>query len=121
MAHVHSVLVAMMLVAANAAAQSPKTFCNPLNLDYGISVKKEIAYRHGADPVIVLFGDRYYLFSTWDRPGYLVSDDLVEWKFIPFAGPAELVGHSYTAAAVEIIDGFMYYTELSRTPTGLLR
>jgi len=52
MAHVHSVLLAIILIAANASAdlfRLPRTFCNPLNLDYGISVKKEIACRHGAD------------------------------------------------------------------------
>ena len=49
--------------------------------DYGIyQVKTEPPHRHGADPVIVLFKDKYWLFSTWDRPGYRVSDDLVHWK-----------------------------------------
>ena len=33
------------------AAPLPRTFCNPLNIDYGPSP----AYRHAADPVIVLF------------------------------------------------------------------
>ncbi len=55
------------------AAETGVTFCNPLNLNYGWSDK---GYRHGADPVVVLFKDRYYLFSTWDLPGYRVSDDL---------------------------------------------
>jgi hypothetical protein len=49
----------------------PTTFCNPLNLDYGWSTK---GYRHAADPMVVLFKDRYYLFTTWDVPGYRVSE-----------------------------------------------
>ena len=58
------------------------TFCNPLNLDYGLNSK---GYRHSADPVIVLFKDRYYLFATDDVPGYRVSDDLHSWTNIVFA------------------------------------
>ena len=111
----HSFLVAIILaVVAWASDGPPKTFCNPLNLDYGISVKKAIAYRHGADPVIVLFNDRYCLFSTWDKPGYRVSDDLLTWKFVPFARGTELDGHIYTAAATMVLDGWLYFTELGR-------
>lgn len=58
------------------AVPGPQTFCNPLNLDYGWSAR---GHRHSADPVIVLFKDRYYLFATDDVPGYRVSDDLLSW------------------------------------------
>src|SRR5438067_122977 len=113
-----------LLVAISAAwADAPRTLCNPLNLDYGISVKKDVAYRHGADPVIVLFGDRYYLFSTWDKAGYRISDDLLTWKYVPFAKGTELEGHIYTAAATLDLDGWLYFTELGRSgkPAALWR
>lgn len=29
--------------------------------------------------MIVLFKDRYFLFSTWDVAGFRVSDDLIHW------------------------------------------
>src|SRR3954469_12925035 len=48
-----------------------RTFCNPLDLDYGLRRANGATgrqWRHGADPCVVLFKDRYYLFSTWDRP-----------------------------------------------------
>src|SRR5216110_3433739 len=96
----------LVLVIFSPAIAETKTFCNPLDLDYGWRGSTRSS-RHGADPVIVLYHNRYYLFSTWDRPGYRVSDDLIDWKFIPFADPSELVGHTYTAAAVEIIDAFL--------------
>ena len=74
-----------------AASAPPRTFCNPLNLDYGlVQMRKEPVHRHGADPVIVLFKDKYWLFSTWDKPGYRVSDDLVNWRYIPFPSPSLL-------------------------------
>ncbi len=55
----------------------PPTFCNPLNLDYGWGGK---GHRHSADPVVVLFNNRYWLFATDDVPGCRVSDDLLAWR-----------------------------------------
>src|SRR5947208_3602427 len=103
---VRSVLLILLCLPVRSSA-APRTFCNPLDLDYGISVKKDDAYRHGADPVIVLFNDRYYLFSTWDKPGYRVSDDLLTWKYVAFAKGTELEGHIYTAAATMVLDGWL--------------
>jgi len=60
-----------------AGATSPATYCNPLNLDYGW--RSGGTHRHGADPVIVLFKNQYYLFSTWDVAGFRVSIDLIDW------------------------------------------
>src|SRR5688500_7867043 len=103
----------LLVIAVARGANPASTFCNPLNLDYGIyQSRSEPPHRHGADPVVVLFKDRYWLFSTWDRPGYRVSDDLVNWKFIPFAEGVELPTHNlYTAAAASVIDGWLYFTE----------
>ena len=107
-------LATMVFAGLSLAESPPKTFCNPLNLDYGFRDVKGVWSRHGADPVIVLFKDRYYLFSTWELPGYRVSDDLVNWKAIPFAAPDELVGQQYTAAAVKQIGDWLYYTEFGK-------
>jgi xylan 1,4-beta-xylosidase len=60
----------------------PATFCNPINIDYGPYGDR--GARHGADPVIVPFQGKYYLFDTWDLPAYRVSDDLIHWKTIPY-------------------------------------
>ena len=100
------VLVAVLCAQAATAAVTPRTFCNPLNLDYGLRSKgTSPLHRHGADPCIVLFNSRYYLFSTWDKPGIRVSDDLLNWKYIPFAEGSEVATRTYTAAAVVILDG----------------
>ena len=103
------------LVHAEEKAQ-PKTFCNPLNLDYGlIDHRGKFVHRHGADPVVVLYQDKYWLFSTWDRPGYRVSDDLVNWRYIPFGPQVELPEHGlYTAAAATVSDGWLYFTEFGK-------
>lgn len=69
------VIAAGALIAGGGflrAADAPRTLCNPLNLDYGWAGK---ARRDSADPVIVLFKERYCLFATDVAPGYRVSND----------------------------------------------
>lgn len=66
---------------AMAAPQEARTFCNPLVLDYAHG---QPGARHAADPVIVPFKGKYYLFTTNDLPGYRVSEDLIEWRPILF-------------------------------------
>ena len=110
---------AFVVVAFSSVVQAgptTRTFCNPLNLDYGLRkvASADCGSRHGADPVIILFKNRYYLFSTWELPGYRVSDDLVNWKAIPFAAPEEIVGKDYTAAAAVVMDGWIYYTPFGK-------
>ena len=63
----------------------PSTYCNPLNLDYGFTPIPNFSeagrHRATADPVIVFFKDKYFLFST-NQWGYWWSDDLNNWHFI---------------------------------------
>lgn len=63
-----------------------KTYCNPINIDYGFTpipnFSEQGRHRATADPVIVVFKNNYYLFST-NQWGYWVSPDMVSWKFIP--------------------------------------
>ncbi|WP_310395382.1 family 43 glycosylhydrolase [Hymenobacter sp.] len=71
------------------AAVSPPggrpTYCNPLNLDYGYTPIPDFTaagrHRATADPVITLFKDDYYLFST-NQGGYWWSHDLSKWTFV---------------------------------------
>ncbi|HVZ55210.1 MAG TPA: family 43 glycosylhydrolase [Chitinophagaceae bacterium] len=62
-----------------------RTYCNPLNLDYGYTPIPNFSewgrHRATADPVIVRYQDDYYLFST-NQWGYWWSHDLVQWHFI---------------------------------------
>ncbi len=62
-----------------------KTYCNPLNLDYGYTPIPNFSewgrHRATADPVIVLYKGDYYLFST-NQWGYWWSPDMLNWKFI---------------------------------------
>ena len=108
-------VLTLFVCASSLLGGTPRTFCNPLNLDYGLRTKgTSPLHRHGADPCIVLFKDRYYLFSTWDKPGYRVSDDLLSWKYIPFAEGSELAMRTYTAAAVIIMSAVAPFEKETR-------
>jgi hypothetical protein len=64
---------------------SQKTYCNPINIDYGYSPFKVFSqqgkHRTTADPVIVNFKNNYFLFST-NQEGYWWSDNMLNWNFI---------------------------------------
>ncbi|MCA9242480.1 MAG: family 43 glycosylhydrolase [Phycisphaerales bacterium] len=63
----------------------PRTFCNPMNLDYAYTpipgAYEKAPHRATADPVIVRYHGDYYLFST-NQWGYWWSPDLVTWNFV---------------------------------------
>jgi xylan 1,4-beta-xylosidase len=80
----------MMVLAINClinrlSAQDPKTYCNPLNIDYGYTPIPDFTqggkHRATADPVIVRYKGDYYLFST-NQWGYWWSHDMVKWNYI---------------------------------------
>ncbi|MCD8261208.1 MAG: family 43 glycosylhydrolase [Bacteroides sp.] len=95
------------------------TFCNPMNLDYGWGCfqTREKKARSAADPVIVLFKDKYYLFTTMDIGGYRVFDDLITWKnlyFNPEVHASALDVDHYVAPAVAADDNYVYFINFTR-------
>jgi xylan 1,4-beta-xylosidase len=70
---------------ANFSQAQQKTYCNPMNLDYGYTPIPNFSewgrHRATADPVIVNYKGDYYLFST-NQWGYWWSPDLLNWNFI---------------------------------------
>lgn len=79
------IAVLLLVTAMNTQAQQ-KTYCNPINIDYGYTPIPNFSeagrHRATADPVIVLYKGEYYLFST-NQWGYWWSEDMLNWKFIP--------------------------------------
>jgi xylan 1,4-beta-xylosidase len=61
------------------------TYCNPINIDYGYTPIPNFSewgrHRATADPVIVLYKNDYYLFST-NQWGYWWSTDMLNWNFL---------------------------------------
>lgn len=101
------------LLLAAAITAPPSTYCNPLNLDYGFcpipNFVEQGKHRATADPVIVNFQGRYYLFST-NQWGYWHSPDLAEWTFQPrkFLRPEHKVYDELCAPGAFVMDDALY-------------
>lgn len=125
MKNILPVALAVLLLSScspSPLSEKPATFCNPMNLDYGWGCfqTKQKKARSAADPVIVLFRDKYYLFTTMDIGGYRVSDDLMTWKnvyFNPEVHASALDTDHYVAPAVAADDNYVYFVNFTRDRT----
>ena len=79
------VSLAGILLFSGQGFSQQKTYCNPINIDYGYcpipNFVTQGKHRATADPVITNFKGEYYLFST-NQWGYWHSSDMLNWKFI---------------------------------------
>lgn len=79
------VLSFILFVGFLSVEAQQKTYCNPVNIDYGYTPFKSFSqqgkHRATADPVIVNFRNKYFLFST-NQEGYWWSDDMLHWNFV---------------------------------------
>ena len=57
-----------------------KEYCNPLDLNYKYQHYGENAHREGADPTLIFFKGKYYLFVSMSA-GFYYSDDLTHWNW----------------------------------------
>jgi xylan 1,4-beta-xylosidase len=95
----------LTLLPAGHQPSKQRTYCNPLNIDYGYTPIPNFAewgkHRATADPVIVLYKGDYYLFST-NQWGYWYSNDLCNWNFVArhFLKPYHKVYDDLCAPAV---------------------
>ncbi|MBC7401449.1 MAG: family 43 glycosylhydrolase [Mucilaginibacter sp.] len=88
-------------------ASSQQTFCNPINISYRFTPDKP-SRRTAADPVIVLFKDKYYLFATASG-GYWYSADLLKWTFVT----TKDLPFEKDAPAAAVINGSLYYMPIN--------
>lgn len=81
------------------------TYCNPIDIDYSYMshyrAKNNVSYRSGADPAVVNFKGRFYMFVTRSH-GYWASDDMSNWKFIK---PQSWYFNGSNAPAAAVRDG----------------
>lgn len=90
-----------------------RTYCNPINVDYGYTPIPDFAaqgkHRATADPAIVMFKGDYYLFST-NQWGYWWSPDMVSWHFVPrkFLKPENKVYDELCAPAIWVMNDALY-------------
>ena len=101
-------LFLFILVCTVPAGAQNKTYCNPMNLDYGYTPIPNFSewgrHRATADPVIVNYKGTYILFST-NQWGYWYSKDLSDWTFVShkFLRPRNKVYDELCAPAVGIV------------------
>lgn len=80
-----SMVISILLVTFIKSEAQQKTFCNPVNIDYGYTPIPNLSewgkHRATADPVIVNYKGDYYLFST-NQWGYWWSNNMIKWNFI---------------------------------------
>ncbi|MDD4849115.1 MAG: family 43 glycosylhydrolase [Gemmiger sp.] len=85
-----------------------KSYCNPLDLAYRYQHIKEgeraAGFREGADPTLVYFKGRYYLFVSMSA-GFWHSADLLNWEF--HADPGLLI-YDY-APDVRAVGDYLYF------------
>lgn len=102
-------LVLAILCSSEETFAQQKTYCNPINIDYGYcpipNFVTQGKHRATADPVITNFKGEYYLFST-NQWGYWHSADMLDWKFIPrkFLRPEHKVYDELCAPSVSFVN-----------------
>lgn len=86
-----------------------KYVCNPINMEYKYQIHdvngKINANREAADPSLVMFKGKYFLFSSMTA-GFLLSDNLVDWGFHPIP---DLPIYDY-APDVRVIGDYLYFS-----------
>ena len=94
-----------------------KYFCNPINVNYRYQFNAD-PRKHGelqicreaADPSLILFKGRYYIFASMTL-GVWVSDDLVNWENHRL--PVELPLYDY-APDVRVLGDWVYFCASNR-------
>ena len=94
-----------------------KYFCNPINVNYRYQFNQDPRRggalqicREAADPSMILFQGRYYIFASMTL-GVWVSDDLVSWENRRL--PDELPLYDY-APDVRVIGEYVYFCASNR-------
>lgn len=98
-----------------AVPQSVPTYCNPIDLSYRFCLE-EPSRREAADPTVIFFRDRYFLFAS-KSGGYWHSTDLLDWEFIE---TNQIPTEEYAPTVIGIGDT-LYFLASSRTKSSIYK
>lgn len=96
----------------NSDHNNLNTFCNPMNLSYRFCID-EPSRREAADPTVVVFQDKYFLFAS-KSGGYWYSDDLLDWIFIK---TDEIPAEEYAPTAITLGDTLYFLASSTEKST----
>jgi hypothetical protein len=103
----------IIIVSCRKEEQLPpvdfQTVCNPVDLSYRFCLTKP-SRREAADPSVILFKGKYYLFLS-KSGGYFHSTDLINWKLIT---TDDLPLENYAPTAVVVDDEIYFLTSGSK-------
>ena len=91
-------------------------YCNPLNIEYKFSHYGKVATREAADPTIIYFKGKYYIFASMSA-GFYHSEDLTHWEWHE---NRKLDLYRY-APDVRQIGDYMYFCASSRKRSSIWR
>ncbi|TDB60417.1 family 43 glycosylhydrolase [Arundinibacter roseus] len=107
-----AILLQLVYLFNSGQVLAQKTYCNPINLDYGYTPIPNFSewgrHRATADPVIVNYKGTFFLFST-NQWGYWHSSNMSDWTFHSrrFLRPWNNVYDELCAPAVGIVGDTM--------------
>ena len=74
------IVALVMIVSCGEGFNPVRVVTNPIDVDYAFTREHQEGGREAADPVVVLFKDRYYLVPSKSY-GYWSSEDMQHWTF----------------------------------------
>jgi len=110
-----SILLLLSLLGCQTPQKTVKTdniFCNPMNLSYRFGMEAP-SRREAADPSVVWFKDRYFLFVS-KSGGYWHSKDLKKWDFTE---TSQIPTEEYAPAAIAIGDTLFFLASSNELST----
>lgn len=109
--------IVLFILTCNGLSAENVTWCNPLNISYRFSLDGD-GYREAADPSVVLFEGKYWLFAS-KSGGYWWSNDMVKWNFVE----TKVLPTEDYAPTVMVYKGYLYFLASfeSKRPFALYR
>lgn len=93
----------VLLSCSQQPEESFKTVCNPVDLSYRFQLN-EPSRREAADPTMVVYHDKYWLFAS-KSGGYWYSEDLAAWTFVE---TKQIPTEDYAPTAVVLRDTLFF-------------
>ena len=90
------------------------TYCNPLNISYNYepwnnNTRQGGSFRSSADPMALVYKDRYLLFST-NQGGFHYSTNLSDWDFATATFQRHPADDDECAPAAWVVGDTLFYT-----------